>query len=123
MEKICLETEVVLEFLCGEKTTVNKLRYYTDRDQICITPFTLVQLNTAIKKPEVLNAFISSITILPFDKNCGIVAARLIDELKEKGGRVNIDSVITAAICIENRALLFTKNRSVFEGIKSLKFV
>ncbi len=123
MEKICLETEVILDFLCGEKTVVEKLRYYTEKDQICITPLTLVQLNAAIKKLEVLNAFISNVTILQFDKNCGLIASQIINELKEKGTKANIESIITAAVCIENRALLFTKNRTAFEGIRSLKFV
>ena len=123
MERICLETEVILDFLCGEKSAVEKIRYYTDRDQICITPFTLVQLNTVIKKPEVLNAFVSNVTILPFDKNSGLIASRLLNELREKGTKVNIESLLTAAICIENSALLFTKNRALFDGIKSLKFV
>jgi predicted nucleic acid-binding protein len=123
MEKICLDTDVVLDFLCGEKSVVEKLKYYTERDQICITSFTLLQLHSAIRKPEVINAFISNVTVLPFDKNCGLIASRLINELKEKGVRLNIESILTAAICIENNALLFTKNRMLFEGIKQLKFV
>lgn len=123
MEKICIETEVVLDFLCGEKTAVEKLRYYTERDQICITPFTLVQLTAAIKKPEVLNALIYNVTILPFDKNCGLIASRIVNELKEKGTRANVESIFIAAICIENNALLFTKNRALFDGVKQLKFV
>ncbi len=123
MEKICLETEVILDFLCGEKSVVEKLRYYTERDQICITPFTLIQLNAAIKKAEVIHAFISNVTVLQFDKNCALIASRIINELKEKGARPNLESILTAALCIENSALLFTKNRAPFEGIKSLKFV
>lgn len=123
MERICLDTDVIIDFLCGDKTIVEKLRYYSDREQICVTVFTLLQLQLAIKKAEVLNAFVANVTPFAFDKRSAVIASRIINELEEAGKRINIESVITAAICIENGAFLFTKNRSAFEGIKGLKLV
>ena len=124
MEKICLDNEIVIDFLRGEKNSVEKLKYYADREEICINTLTLLQLMSAIKKPDVANAFINSVTILEFDKKSAAIAARLVYDLREQGyNHKNIDSILTAAICMSNEAFLFTKDRKKYEGIKGLKLV
>ena len=124
MEKICLDTEVAIDFLRGEKATVEKLRYYADREEICITTPALIQLLSAIRKQEVANSLINSVTILDLDKKSAGIAARLIKESKEQGyNHKNMDSFLNAAICISNNAFLFTKERKRYEGIKGLKLV
>lgn len=124
MEKICLDIDIAVDFLKGETSAVEKLKYYADREEVCINTITLVQLLSAIRKPEVANTLVNSITILGLDKKAATLAARLIQETKEQGySHKNIDSFLTAAICITNNAFLFTKDRKKFEGIKGLKLV
>ena len=124
IEKICLDTEIAIDFLKGEAAAVEKLRYYADREEICINTLTLVQLLSAIKKQEIANTLINSVTILDLDKKSANLAARLIQDSKENGhNHKHMDSIITAAICISNNAFLFTKDRKKFEGMKGLKLV
>ncbi len=123
MEKICLDTEIAIDFLKGEPATVEKLKYYTMREEICINALTFIQLVTAIRKQEVANAFVNSVTVLDFDKKAAQTASRVIKDSREAGHLHKIDSIITAAICITNDAFLFTKERKRFEGIKGLKLV
>src|SRR3989338_7665953 len=124
MEKICLDTEVAIDFLRGENAIVEKLRYYADREEICITASTLIHLLSAIRKEGIANSLTNSVTVLDLDKKSAGIAARLIKESKEQGyTHKNMDSFLNAAICIANSAFLFTKERKKYEGIKGLKLV
>ncbi len=124
MEKICLDFEVTLEFLRGEQSTIEKLKWYADREEVCITAFTMAHVLESVKKPEVTGRFINSVTILPFDKKSATILSRLLAEIRERGQQVkNTDSLVTASICMAHDALLFTKSPSHYEGAKGLKKV
>ncbi|MBN2478088.1 type II toxin-antitoxin system VapC family toxin [Candidatus Micrarchaeota archaeon] len=122
MEKICLDSSVILEFLRGEQTTVEKVKYYAD-EEICITSLSLFEITSIIKKVEIVKQFINNVTVLPFNENCGHIASRIYDNLREKNVPVKMNSVLTAATCIDNGAFLFTKSRKDYEKIRGLKLV
>ena len=124
MEKVCLDYEAALDFLRGEYNTMKKIKYYVDREEICITSLCLLQLATVIRKPAVVHAFSNSATVLPFDKKAAEVANRISVDFKERGNaRPSIETLITSSTCIANNALLFTRNPSYFDGIRELKKV
>ena len=124
MEKICLDFETALDFLCGEPATIEKLKYYADREEICITSFTMLHLLQTINKPDVVTAFTNSITILPFDRRAAQHAANISKDLEEQGDlHKRMESIMTAAICIVNDAFLFSRSQSKFDGIKGLRKV
>ena len=74
MEKICLDFETAVDFLRGEPSTIEKLKYYADREELCITSHTMMHLLETIKKRDVVVAFANSVTILPFDKKAAHIA-------------------------------------------------
>jgi len=124
MEKICLDFEAALEFLRGEPTTIEKLKWYADREEVCVNAFTIAHLMETVKKPDVTNAFMNSVTVLPFDKKSAVVLNRLLAEARERGQQVKIvDHFVTASICMANDAFLFTKSPVNYEGVKGLKRV
>lgn len=124
MEKICLDFEAAIDFLRGESGTLEKVRWYADREDVCLTAFTMTHLMGSVKKPEVVNAFFNSTTILPFDKKAAIVFHRLLAESREKGQKLKtVDHLMTAAICMSNDAFLFTRSPSNYDGIKGLRKV
>jgi predicted nucleic acid-binding protein len=125
MEKICLDLEAALDFLRGDPATIEKLKYYAAREDICITSLTMMHLSEVINKPEVVSAFAANVTILPFDKKAATVAGKIMNELKDRGdgGQKMNESVMTAAICMANDAFLFAKSNAKFDGIKGLKKV
>lgn len=123
MSQVCIDNEVALDFLKGDRATIEKLRYYADNEDICITSFSLLQLLTGIKKPEVVEQFVDNVVVLPFDKVAAQLAPQLIKEVKENGLNINLDGILTASICLANEVFLFTKDRKKYEGIKRLKLV
>lgn len=124
MERICLDFETALDFLRGEPATIEKLKYYADREEICITSLTLMHLLETISKPDVVVAFASSVTVLPFDKKAAQFASKIMSDMKDRGDTGKItDSILTAAICMANDAFLFSRSSSRFDGIKGLRKV
>ncbi len=124
MEKICLDFETAVDFLRGDPGTIEKLKYYADREEICITSMTMMQLLEVIKKQDVISNFANSVTILPFDKKAATIATKLNYEIKRKGEIPKpIDSILTASICIANDAFIFSRNPWKFEGIRGLRKV
>lgn len=124
MEKICLDFETALHFLRGDPATLEKMKYYADSEEICVTSFTLFHLTEAIKKPDAVNAFANNVTVLPFDRRAAHIAAVINRDKAEDGTWQGMtETVMTAAICMANDALLFSKSPSKFDGIKGLKKV
>ncbi|MBI5224074.1 type II toxin-antitoxin system VapC family toxin [Candidatus Micrarchaeota archaeon] len=124
MEKICLDYEAALDFLRGEPTILEKLKYYVAREEICVTSPTLFNLLQTIRKPEVMTAFSNRITILPFDRSSAQMAATLAKELDDHGELTKkMEDLITAAICISNDAFLFSRSNSKYDGVKGLRKV
>ncbi|MFH1685820.1 MAG: hypothetical protein ABH983_05965 [Candidatus Micrarchaeota archaeon] len=124
MEKICLDYETALDFLRGDPGTIEKLKYYADREEICITSMSMMQLLETIKKVEVITNFSNSVTILPFDKKAAVIATKINKEIKAKGELPKpVGSILTASICIANDAFIFTRSPWKFEGIRGLRKV
>jgi predicted nucleic acid-binding protein len=124
MERICLDFEIAVDFLRGDNATIEKMRYYADREELCVTSFTMLHITEAITKPEVVSAFANGVTVLPFDRKAAQIAAAINRELEAKGdaGKRG-EIVLTAAICIASDALLYSRTPSKFDGIKGLRKV
>jgi predicted nucleic acid-binding protein len=124
MERICLDFETSLDFLRGDPGTIEKLKYYSDREELCITSLTLMHLLETVKKREVVISFANSMTILPFDKKAAQIAYQINRDIQGKGEIPKMmESVLTAAICMGNDAFIFSRSSWKFDGIKGLKRV
>lgn len=120
--KMCLASEVVLDFFIGGEATVQKVKLYSNED-LCISVLTFFELRSIIEKQEIVSEFLNFITILDFDVKAAETAANILRSDLHNGISRSTKDTINAAICISNNCLLFTKNRRDFEGIKALKFV
>ncbi|MBN1169572.1 hypothetical protein JXA56_00970 [Candidatus Micrarchaeota archaeon] len=124
MEKICLDFDTAIDFLRGDPSTIEKLMYYADREELCITSMTLMQLLETIRKHEAVTNFANSITILPFDKKAAAIANKINNDLKDRGEMPKpIDSVLLASVCIAHEAFVFSRSPWKFEGIRGLRKV
>ena len=124
MEKICLDFEAALDFLRGDQTILEKIKWYADREDVCLSAFAMSHLHETVKKAEVVTAFVNSVTILPFDKKAALMFNRLLGEARDRGNDIKTaDHLITASICMANDAFLFTKSPVNYEGIKGLRKV
>ena len=123
MEKICLDYHTALDFLRGDATVVEKLNYYADREEICISSLTLTRLLFTVKRHEVVASFANSVTILPIDHKTAVVSSKIKKHMDEHKKELPHEILLTAAVCIANNAFLYTKKPTDFEGIKGLRKV
>ncbi|MFA5411915.1 MAG: type II toxin-antitoxin system VapC family toxin [Candidatus Micrarchaeia archaeon] len=123
MTKICLDTDVVLDFLKGHKASVAKIRHYVDNDELSITSLTFFELVSAIKKKGRVLPILDNLTLLPFEKKAALRANRIHESIQAQKMEIGMRELINSAICIENEAWLYTKNRSTYDGVEGLKFI
>jgi len=123
MEKICLDYHTALDFLRGDPSVVEKLNYYADREEICISSLTLTRLLFTVRRPEVVSSFANSVTILPVDHKTAVVSSKIKKDMDENKKELPHETLLVAAVCIANNAFLYTKRHADFEGIKGLRKV
>ncbi len=121
--RICLDSDVMFDFLKGNKATVEKIRHYVEHEDLSITAVTFFELVSSIKRKGRVLRILDSLTLLPFDKEAALRANRLYESLQKKKAEVGMRELVNAAICVNNEALLYTKNRAPYEGIDGLKFI
>ncbi len=123
MTKICLDTDMVLDFLKGHKAAVAKIRHYVDHDELSITSLTFFELVSAVKKKGRVLTILDNLTLLPFEKKAALRANKIHESLQNQKIEIGMRELINSAICIENEAWLCTKNRSSYEGVEGLRFI
>ncbi len=124
MDKVCLDYDAALDFLRGEASILEKLKYYVAREEICVTSITMFNLIQTIRKPEVTVAFSKRVTVLPLDLHSVEMAANIAKELDDHGYiPKHLEDIITAGICMANDAFLFSRTSSKYDGIKGLRKV
>ncbi|MBU0591846.1 type II toxin-antitoxin system VapC family toxin [Candidatus Micrarchaeota archaeon] len=124
MEKICLDFDTALDFLRGDPPTIEKLKYYADREELCITSLSMMHLLETVKKREAIMALANSVTVLPLDKKAAHIAHQINRDMQGKGEIPKTkETVFTAAICMANDAFLFSRSSWKFDGINGLKRV
>lgn len=123
MTKICLDTDVVLDFLKGHKAAVAKVRHYVDHDELSITSLTFFELVSAVKKKGRVLPILDNLTLLPFDKKAALRANKIHETLQGQKIEIGMRELMNSSICIENEAWLYTKNRAPYEGVAGLRFI
>jgi predicted nucleic acid-binding protein len=121
--RICLDFDVMFDFLKGNRQTVEKIRHYVEHEELSITAVTFFELVSSIKKKGRVLRLLDSLTLLPFDKDAALRANRIYESMQKKSSEAGMRELVNAAICINNEALLYTKNRAPYEGIEGLKFI
>ncbi len=124
MARICLDTDIILEYLKGEPTAIKKIGYYLENEQLSTTAVNAFELLSKIKKerhPRLL-AFLGTIDMLEFDKTAAITAANIFKSRKGKK-KLGTREILIAAICLSTDSYLLTSDRSKYQGISGLVLV
>ncbi|MEM2963732.1 MAG: type II toxin-antitoxin system VapC family toxin [Candidatus Anstonellales archaeon] len=123
MAKICLDSDIILDFLEGRKATIEKLKHYIEKEEIVTTSVVMFEVLSSVKSIAPVLRFMEQLDILVFDKQSAELASKLYRDGMKEGIRIPSRAIINAAICMRNDAFLLTKNRNEYEGIKGLKVV
>lgn len=123
MAKICLDSGIIIDFLEGRRATIEKLKYYIEKEEIVTTSLVMFEVLASVRSIAPVLRFMGNLEVLEFDGQSAELASKLYRDGVREGVRISARAIINAAVCIRNDAFLFTKKRGEYEGIKGLKVV
>ncbi len=125
--KYLLDTCVVSDFIKGEKNTLDKLKNIPP-NEISISSIAVMEIQYGISlnpkygkiiEPVILD-LLASITVLDFNQNDAIQAAKIRALLKQIGQPIGSYDVLLAGIALNNQLILVSSNTSEFSRINNL---
>ncbi|MFA6889183.1 MAG: type II toxin-antitoxin system VapC family toxin [Candidatus Woesearchaeota archaeon] len=124
MEKVCVDTGVLTEYLLNKKEIVEKIIQLEKTAELAVTPqiiFELFCFAEASEKPEenkqVIHDLVLRLTTLDWTVDAAAAAAKVFTELNKTGKKVNLREVFLGVLAIENKYMLYTDNPEAYEGI------
>ena len=127
MQRYCLETSFVIDFLREKEDAIEKYREIKKQklETTSVVAWEILRgpkLYGRVKEYNDAIKFLERLNILPFTLTSSRIASEIELELKEKGRSVNLIDVLIAATAIENNSKLVTRDEG-YENIKGLEVV
>jgi len=125
MQKYCLETSFLIDFLRGKEQAVEKYKEMRKAELVTtsIVAWEILRgpkLAGRVKEYKDALKLLEGLTVLPFTLLSSIIAANIEFELRKRGKEVNLVDVLIAAVTIENKSKLVTKDES-YKNIEDLE--
>ena len=129
MEKVCLDTDVLIQALKGDELIALRLQELSANGLLFTTAYNTFELFEGIyrkksiqeKERRKVEELFSNIKVLDLSFESSLLAARLFAELIARGRETQRGDAIIAAVCLQNNCKLFTLNKKHFEGITGLE--
>jgi predicted nucleic acid-binding protein len=123
LEKIILDTNILIEILKGKSVTIKKVESF--EKELCISSINAMELfYGAFNKAEIkkLEKFISLFTIIYPDETISYKAMKLVKKYA-KSHSLDIPDSIIASTSLHYKCELFTYNQKDFKFIEDIKLV
>lgn len=131
MNKYLLDTNVIIDFLKGEKQAFQTLQSIK-KDQLFISVITIAEYNygalRTVKIQKTLDLFTdfseqANIIVVPIEKPVAEKFAQIQAQLSRKGKLRPVFDLLIASTCLVNDYILVTRNKKDFKGIEGLKIM
>lgn len=123
---ICLDTDVLIDFLRGDEKTIEKIKTLTTKKiDLSITSINVFELfkgarSSSYNELELVKKFITNFKILNFEINASEKTAEIFNKLKSQGEIVDSLDLMIASIVLCNNCSLLTRNVKHFKNIPEL---
>ncbi len=114
--KVCIDSDVLINFLRKDRNAVEIMGSF--QGDMYTTVINTFELWYGKKKQVGVKELIERINVLPLEKQSSLLAAEMMEKLKEKGEIIDLKDVIIAAICIHSSMPLLTLNKKHFERMQ-----
>lgn len=123
MEKICLDTGILTEYLLNKKEIVDNIIQLEKTADVAITPqiiFELFCFAESSEKPEenkeVIRDLVLRLTILDWSAETAEEAAKKFTELSKATKNVNLREIFLGVLALKNKYVLYTDNPEAYKG-------
>ncbi|MGD0510403.1 MAG: type II toxin-antitoxin system VapC family toxin [Candidatus Micrarchaeaceae archaeon] len=122
MEAACLDSDVIIDMIRGSKP----LSLFLDITHagVCTTSVTVAELyygvfkSGTLKDFEVIDKLVEDIVIIEFAADDAKLAGKMMAAIDKKGRKLDFRDIAIAAICINRRLRLLTRNIRHFARLK-----
>ncbi len=129
-QKICLDTDVLINFLRNKKEEVNFIVEQEEKNELTTTYINLFELYYGAYKSkeqqkniEEVNLIAERITILNLSLISVKKAGELLAQLEREGEKVDFRDILIGTIALLHNCVLKTNNTRHFSKIKGLQLV
>lgn len=117
--KICLDSDIIINFLRKNSKTKEILEKFNDRG-FCTTQINVFEIWSVreTKEENMIKEMFDSLNKVDFDENSALKAGNIQVELKKRGEIIEFRDLFIAAICITNDFELLTLNKKHFARLQ-----
>jgi predicted nucleic acid-binding protein len=110
---VCLDTNVVIDFMHGSAKIVNAVKNYSAKEPIAITSITLYELFKGANESQLQSVFdfVSSTEVYGLGDKEAIEASRMYKRVKAQGKLVGENDILIAGIIAANNEVLLTEDK------------
>ena len=120
--KILVDTDVLIEFLLGNKAAVKKIENYAGKEELHISSLTLAEISYSISDRELLNDVIEAFPLLYFDDRAALKMNQLLSAMEfEK--KVPFRFLFNSSVALANDAVMLAKRRDIYSTIPGLRLI
>ncbi len=129
---ICLDTTIIIDFLKGNKTAIEKIRNLKEIDTLVTTEVSEFEVFFGIHIRENINErerqyaseFFSNTPVLSFERSCGEQSAVLMTSLLKKGIHIGQNDIFIIATMLHHGCTkIATRNIKHFSQIKGIEVI
>lgn len=128
MEILCLDTDVLIDFLRGEPETAKSISRLEDGFILATTAINIYELyygafktKKASKNAEAVGELATRLEVLQFTERSAEISGRIIAELEREGKPLDFGDAMIVGIVLENQVTLFTRNLRNFRRISGIR--
>jgi len=127
LEILCLDTDILIDFLRGETKTTKEVKKLEDLFELTTTAINLFELYYGVYKTgrdrnvNAIRELENRLEVLKFTSTSAKISGEILSKLEKKGEAIDFRDVMIASIGIENDVALYTRNVKHFERVEGLK--
>ncbi|AIY89244.1 type II toxin-antitoxin system VapC family toxin [Geoglobus acetivorans] len=125
--EICLDTDVLIDFLRGKGKIVEVIKKLEEEHELLTTSINIFELYYGAyrtgreRNVNAVDELADRLEILKLTERSAKISGRILAELESDGRAIDFRDILIAGIVIENEAALFTGNKKHFQRVKGLK--
>jgi len=117
------DSDVLIDFLRGKGAAAKRIQLELETGRLATTVLSVFELLGGARgnrEEERVETLLDALTILPLDAVAARQAAEIRRDLEKTGRKIATADSLIAGICMSQRGVLLTRNRSHFERITGL---
>ena len=127
---ICLDTDILIDFLRGSQRTVEKIRKLEDNFELTTTTVNVFELYFGAfksrkmeKNVKAVDKLVERLEPLKLTSHSAKISGRIVAELEREDKPIDFRDAMIAGIALENSVAVYTRNVEHFKRVSGLKIL